>query len=431
MHNGGSVRGALRDAVAVLVDAARLVVRHWPVLLALALAGVAVRGAAHWTAVEVSDHVPWLGHLLIVFAPLGYLVPVIAMLHVCRPDLPAVLAADRVPTPEDPTSRHDRRLLDVAASVLVPFLTVYVAHGLLTNDLRSFVNSAVADEFNSIDLSGREATDFGSRAGLYPLTTVLVIVLVAVVLRYLLARTERLARFTALALLGALVEVYYTTQVGRLVDAEKADARTWVEERRFVSWAQTSYDDVTGRLGWLAHPVDTVTAWVFGVLGSFDALVVVPLAWLTVAAVVLGHKLAPPAPVTHPVLDRLSVVPAPVRKGLGNLTTDVRSRFTGLFHGLRLLARAGLVPMLLFCLAYLVALRVPPLFAWLVRTVTGPVDGQAWLAFAPIESAIGTALSMVTISVLLAAATDRVLLTRPAAPAEPGSPVSPTTAAPG
>jgi hypothetical protein len=87
--------------------------------------------------------------------------------------------------------------------------------------------------------------------------------------------------------------------------------------------------------------------------------------------------------------------------------------------------------MLLFCLAYLVALRVPPLFAWLVRTVTGPVDGQAWLAFAPIESAIGTALSMVTISVLLAAATDRVLLTRPAAPAEPGSPVSPTTAAPG
>lgn len=421
----------MRDALAVLVGAGRLLARRWPVLLALALAGVAVRGAAHWSAVEVSDHIPWLGHLLIVFAPLGYLVPVILMLQVCRPDLPAVLAADQAASPEDPSSGRDRRLLDLAASVLVPFLTVYVAHGLLTSDLRSFVNSAVADEFNSIDFSGREATDFASRAGIYPLTTVLIIVLVALVLRFVLARTERIAQFAALALLGALVEVYYTTQVGRLVDAEKADVQTWVEGRTFVSWAQTSYDGVVERLGWLASPVDTISTWIFGVLGSFDALVVVPLAWLTVAAVVLGHKLAPAPPVTHRLLDRMSAVPEPVRRAAGNLTTDVRSRFTGLFHGLRLLARAGLVPMLLFCLAYLVALRIPPLFSWVIRAVTGPVDAQDWLAFAPIESALGTALSMVTISVLLAAATDRVLLTRPAdpAPEEPGSPASPTTAA--
>ena len=227
----------------------------------------------------------------------------------------------------------------MAASVLVPFLTVYVAHGLLTNDLRNFVNSAVADEFNSIDLSGREATDFGSRAGLYPLTTVLIIVLVAVVLRYLLARTERLARFTALALLGALVEVYYTTQVGGS-SMPRRPTRAHVgggPPLRVVGADVVRRRD--RRLGWLAHPVDTVTAWVFRVLGSFDALVVVPLAWLTVAAVVLG-LVAPPAPVAHPILDRLAVVPAPVRKGLGNLTTGVRSRFTGLFHGLRLLARA-------------------------------------------------------------------------------------------
>src|SRR3981189_1775363 len=77
----GSAREFVRDAADVLVVAARLLLRHWPVLVALGLAGMAFRGAATWAAVEVSDHVKRLGHGLVILAPLGFLVAMIAMLH--------------------------------------------------------------------------------------------------------------------------------------------------------------------------------------------------------------------------------------------------------------------------------------------------------------------------------------------------------------
>jgi len=53
----GSPREFVRHAASVLIEAARLLFRHWPVLLSLALAGMAFRGAALWAAVEVSDHI--------------------------------------------------------------------------------------------------------------------------------------------------------------------------------------------------------------------------------------------------------------------------------------------------------------------------------------------------------------------------------------
>lgn len=426
MAQEGSTRTGIRDAFAVLISAARLLVRHWPVLLSIALLGVAVRGAAHWGAVTASDHLGWLGLMLLTLVPLGYLLPVIAMLHLCGRDLPA-LRALRDRHPEDATSGRDRRLWHVMVSVLVPFLTVYVANNLLRADISAFQNAAVADEFNK----GLEVTrDFGSRVGVYPLQVVVMIVIIAVVVRFSIGKAERRRPWLLIAAIGALVEVYYTSVVARLIDGTKADATGWLQNRRAVDWAQDSYTAATDRLGWLAHPVETITGGVFGILGSFDVLVIVPLAWLTVAAVVLGHKLAPEPPLNHPSLDKLSMLPAPVRHGVGALGSDLGSRFTALFNGLRMLARAGLVPMLLFCLTYLIALRIPYLFALLIRRVFGPVDTTTWLAFAPIESAVGLALSMVTISVLLAAAIDRMVQPMLSAVPPAGTPASPTTSAP-
>lgn len=98
-----SWRDSVRDVFGVLVDAARLFGRHWPVLLTLAFLGVAVRGAAHWSAVAISDHVGWLAQIVLVVAPLGYLLPVIAMLHLCRRDRPGLRSG--CPGPPAPTRR--------------------------------------------------------------------------------------------------------------------------------------------------------------------------------------------------------------------------------------------------------------------------------------------------------------------------------------
>jgi hypothetical protein len=114
----------------VLVGAARLLLRHWPVLVTLGLAGMAFRGAALWAAVEVSDHVNWLGHGLVILAPLGFLVAMIAMLHLLRHDLPSLDRAASSTAPADATTGRERRLIDVTTSMVVPFFAVYVSAGL-------------------------------------------------------------------------------------------------------------------------------------------------------------------------------------------------------------------------------------------------------------------------------------------------------------
>lgn len=419
----------MRDAADVLVVAARLLLRHWPVLVALGLAGMAFRGAALWAAVEVSDHVNWLGHGLVIFAPLGFLVAMIAMLHVLRHDLPNAERVSSSTAPADATTGRERRLIDVVTSMVVPFFAVYVSAGLLTEDVAQFVNEAGADELNQVDFYGTGTGPDFSRVFINSVYLVAGLVLAAWVLRFTLGRAEKRWRFLGFAILGALVEVYWSANAAGYIDGEKAAVKDWLLNRVAVARVIGFYDAVVDRLGPLAQPVHTVTGWLADLLGSIDAVVIVPLAWITVGAVVLGHKLAPAPNFEHPWLTRAKIVPTPVARTIGGLADDVTSRFTAFFEGLRLMIRAGLVPMLVFALAAVLALRVPWLVSAVWRAVVGPVDSDTYVAWAPIEGAIEDALMLTVLAVLLAAGVDRML--RQVNSAVPqGSPVAPTTAAP-
>jgi hypothetical protein len=400
------IPGGVRDVPAVLVTAARLVARHWPALLALAFLGTGLRAGVLWLAVVVSDHSSFVAQLILVLAPLGYLLPVVAMLHLCRGSLPHVLELDALPGPEATTERRERRLVDVAVSVLVPFLAVYVSYGLLEQDRLRFLNEAAFAEFNQLNLAAPPDYDFAGRLGVYAPLTVLTIVVVAWVLRFGLGRIEHVTRFLALAFLGALVEVYYTMQVARRFEGARSGAVQWVEQRRAADVVVRRYDDALGHLG----PVRTVTDWLLGLVGSLDTVVVVPLAWLTVAAVVLGHKLSPPAEEER--APRFKRVPSGVRHAVGSLTADVRERWSAFWGGLRLLGTAGLAPMLVFSLVFLLVIRIPLLVSHVVRDVVGPVKTDTWLAFSPIENGVGLALSMALTAPLLAAALDWLIAPR-------------------
>lgn len=419
----------IRDAVDVLSGAARLLVRHWPVLLAIALAGMAWRGAALWAAVEVSDHINWLGHGLVILAPMGFLVAMIAMLYRLRHDLPAASRIAAVRAPEDASTGRERRLIDIVTSMVVPFFAVYVSAGLLTQDVTQFVNEAGADELNQVDFYGTgDGPDF-TRVFLNSVYLLAGLVLAAWVLRFALGRAEKRWQFLGFAVLGALVEVYWSANVAGYIDGEKAAVQAWVADRAVVSQVNGYYDAAVATLGPLADPARVVTGWVGELLGSFDAVVILPLAWITVGAVVLGHKLAPAPPVQHRWLSR-ATVPKPVARTVGGFAGDVSSRFTALFEGLRTMVRAGLVPMLVFGLATLLALRVPYVFSALWRLVAGPVQSDTYVAWAPIEGAIGDALMLTVLAVLLAAGVDRILGQVNSARLQ-DNPVPPTTTAPG
>lgn len=434
MGNRSGWRDAFADVFDVLLDAGRLLIRHWPVALAWAFVGGAWRGGVLWAAVRLSDHQPELGRAMLLLAPLGFLIPLIVILHRFRADLPYAGRVGELAGPPDATTGRPRRLLDVATSVLVPFLAVYVSYGFLAQDLDQFVNEAGADEFynQSLDFYGTGQHADWSRIQIPGLETLVLIVAGAWILRFAVGKVEKRWRFLVLALLGAAVELYWTSNVAEFSAAGESDAKSWLGDRVIVTGTQDRYQAVVHRLGPFAHPVRTVTDWLFGILGSFDAIVVVPLAWITVAAVVLGHKLAPAPPLHHRAAGRAAALPAPVRRAgglLAGLFDDIRSRFAGLWNGIRLMARAGLLPMLLFALAFLVALRVPALVSLIWRHVVGPIPSHTFVAFSPIEDAVGQAVSLVVLAVLLGAAVDRMLLPTSARRADSGDRT--TTVAPG
>ena len=416
----------VRDIPVVLVSAARILRRFWAPFLVIACLGLALRSAALWAAVEVSDHNAFVAQLILVIAPLGFLLAMIAMLYLTRESLPHVAELSRREARQAVTEQREMRLVDVAVSVLVPFLAVYVSYGLLKEDLYRFTNEAAFDEFNQFTLGPPPDVDFASRLAIYDWQVVIAIVAVAWVLRFALGRIESVTRFLWLAFLGALVEVYYTSQVAQKVADLREAATAWVEQRRASQLVLEQYDQVVGTLGPLAHPVDAATSWLFGLLGAVDAVVLVPLAWLTVGAVVLGHKLAPPETPQREPHPHLQRIPAPVRRFGGGLVADVRERWSAFWNGLRMMASAGLLPMLTFCLTFLLVIRLPWAVGQLLRLAIGPVETDTWLAFAPMEKAVGLAVTMVLTAALLAAAIDWLLGPKlhPSEPAPEASPAA-------
>lgn len=399
----------VRDIPAVLVSAARILRTYWAPFIVIACLGLAVRSGALWIAVEVSDHNAFIAQLILVVAPLGFLLAMIAMLYMTRGALPNVAELSRREARQAATEKREMRLVDVAVSVLVPFLAVYVSYGLLKEDLFRFTNEAAYDEFNQFSLDGPPDVDFAGRLAIYDWQVVLAIVAIAWVLRFALGKIESVTRFLWLAFLGALVEVYYTSQVAQKVAEFREAGVSWVENRRASQVVLERYDQVIETLGPMANPVDSATAWLFGLLGAVDAVVIVPLAWLTVGAVVLGHKLAPPESPEKAPRAGWQRIPAPVRRYGGGLIADVRERWSAFWNGLRMMATAGLLPMLTFCLAFLLVIRIPWAASQLLRLAIGPQQTDNWMAISPMEKSVGLAITMVLAAALLAAAIDWLL----------------------
>jgi hypothetical protein len=181
----------------------------------------------------------------------------------------------------------------------------------------------------------------------------------------------------------------------------------------------------------VARPVDFVVDWLFGLLGNLDTVLVVPVAWLTVGAIVYGHKLTPQEPPPLRKFKILAKVPRPIRRWSGELVSDLRDRFVALFGGFRQLAIAGLAPMLIFGLAFLASSRLQDGLDLLGRQLMGPQRLDTWLAFSPHVTTVTRAIGLTVTMCLLAAAVDRVLAAGsaahpPAAGTEP--PAQPVTA---
>jgi hypothetical protein len=364
---------------------------------------------------ETSEIQGQLGLLFLLIAPMGYLLPIIWMLTICRRSLPSLVRVDGT-HPDAPTEGRELRLADVAVSVLVPFMVAYETYGLLNADIERFRNLAAAAEYNSLRF-GPVDYEFQSRLGIYSLQVALAIVAVAFVVRWGLGKLERRAHVLALAYVGAFVELYYVSQLAGQSIIIRQRGAAWIEERRAVHWVQDWYDAAADFLGPVAGAfrwsVDSLQA----VLGSLAEVVVVPVAWLTLGAVVLGYKAlsgdeegeSEPGPAHQQAQQQAQQQ----RRGfLRSLWADIQERWQPLVDGVRLLVSSGLGPMLLLCLFFLLVVRIPTLMLRVLREVIGPVPYDTSIAFSPAQVSLGFALSIVVTAPVLAAASDWLIRRR-------------------
>ena len=417
------LRDSVLDAALVVLDALRLLARHWPALVSIFLLGLAARNAAMWAAVVLGREHPVLASLLVPLAPLAMVIALVLMLRVAGSSARWTLAPLGEGTGDRRAPRREG--LALLGSALVPFLTVYALQGHLDADRDQFINESYADEFASGALFSGGALD--DRTLVTVTSWQVGLVIGALLLRGVMDRLDLARRHTAWAFLAALVEVTWLTWLAALLTSRWRDAGGWLGERVVVSEAAGAWQRVTEALGPLTGPVRAVGDVVVDIASGIGDIVVTPVAWLTVGAVVLAgglresrrarlgeHRVVVRARARVGTrfrgrLDRLTAHRAWRPERVGDL---LGRRFEELVAGLRTLAHAGVVPVLTFCLV----LGLAPLAEWgtalLLRAVVGPRDPDTMVAFSPyLEIATRTTYTVVIV-VLVAAAVSRLLTRR-------------------
>ncbi len=238
------------------------------------------------------------------------------------------------------------------------------------------------------------------------------------------------SRHVGWGLAAAYIEVIWLFLLASQFSQYQNRVWTWIEERRFVEWVDDRWASLVDLVGPLGRPLQAVADGVGNVLSDADAVLIIPIAWLTVGAVALGQKIETPTERRRRFIaeERLKRVPTAVRRVSHEATADIRGRFSGLGNGIRLLAIGGLLPMLMFCLVFVIARQAGNLVLELWRAIVGPMEADTAVAFAPYVSMLSDAVYSVLLVGLLAAAVDRIIRRRddttPAPRADQAAPVS-------
>ncbi|NEE00910.1 hypothetical protein [Phytoactinopolyspora halotolerans] len=407
-----TVQTSVADVGTVLGRAARLLWRHWPVVLAILLAGEAARHAALWAAVELSDISGTLGVLVLVLAPLSAVSALIAALYALRHSLRCA----RLRTPFDAVTpgTGGRGTARVIAGVLVPFLVIYESYGYLSEDIFRFVNSAVADELFGVDaFLGTETIDT-DRTALATGWMALLVVATALVLRFGLGVLARRRRGTGLMWAIAYLEALWLVTLARILIAHVDAAAVRLRQSPAVRTIVDGWLDLVAAAGPVGDVIHRGVRGVPALMGSVDAVIVAPLAWLAVGAVVygrgLGEPVRPPGAHRGARADPLAVgLPAPVRAAGRELATTVTEPFGDVGAALRRLARTGPAVIAMFALAFMAAQRLEYVLDLAWREILGPMPLGTMLAFSPHTSMISHAVATTVVVCLLAAAVDHVL----------------------
>jgi hypothetical protein len=361
----------------ILTLTARLVVARWPQLLAWYLAGWLARYLLIELASVFGAFSALAGLLILPLAILARLGSFIAMFLVMRRAMPAF--SDLNDRGDDGVDRAGRRpprgkVSEIFLVSIVPFFAFYAVWQLFEEDTVFYAEKSL-QKSNFFDGS---PVATAINLTLDPLT--IAIVILAFAGRFLIKRfASKLPRWTNLVAVY-LESVWVYVTIFLIMDQTDA-LQAWVDSRV----ATHLFTDLRATLTDFFAPIGVLWGGVEWLIGAAGGLILLPLAWLTLAGIVYGRALVQPkialsvdnARLSR-VRSRLGVLPNSVRDRAKDVGKDFIGRWTPLANAVVLIWRAGVLPMGIYVLAYTV-LEAANLWLRLVGVqLIGPHPLQGW-----------------------------------------------------
>lgn len=384
----------------------RILVRHWPALMAWYLGGEALHQLLLQVAGFVGGHTTLGGLLLLPLAVAARLVSYVAMYLTVRTSLTHVAGAAGTASP------GLRGFFQSTLVAILPFFAFYAAWGMLEADQKEFfvIASRIAFAESGYGIS----EEIGDRGGLISMGLIPVTVLiVALVARLVLARLRSQLPAWTLAL-AAYAEALWTFMLFTLVGQWWGGVKEWFAGRAGAAWFDGFGDWVASAV----PPLATIWEAALWLIGIVTAAVIVPAAWLAVAGVIYGVGLAGVPSIVHRRTESL-------RGAVGALARTLMQRLDGLWAAVAAIWRGGPVLFGIFAGAYAVWALATQLGTRGVLQLIGGHESRFWEAFLPLVLIAVSAVAEPLRVAIVATAFD-VVAARPKAGIEvPDSAVEP------
>lgn len=371
----------------ILTTTGRVLLRHWPALMAWYLAGVLVHYAIAQVAGFIGAYSATVGFLVLPLAILARLVSLVAMFLVLRDGL--LNLQEVAPLPEAPVERR-RTFLSALLAGILPFFAVYWAQGLLREDVNAY--SARALEVRT-DIIFAASADGGGPVSNQdtvlnlPLNLwTIAIIVVAFAGRWAWSKwSARLSTWLSpVAVYFEVVWVFFSVMVlGDLFDTVKA----WVDGRAAMAFLE----DVRERVLEVVAPLRWLWEAIGWVLSEAGPVLVAPLAWLTIAGVVFGQAIvAEKLRLENQLIARFrqhaTVIPNPVVRRLKDLGEELGARFRPIGRAVLLMWRAGPILVASYALFYVAAKALESYLTFGITRLIGPHEFLTWAIALPVVS---------------------------------------------
>lgn len=269
------------------------------------------------------------------------------------------------------------KFIDVLGRSLLPFMIVYVAWGLLFKDAATFSFADVKRTINNLGDPGETYVIQDMRVA-WALAAGCFLVRMLFE-RWHVSQRENGGHGRVPGLVAAFFETAWTLFTISSVAVTFGQASAWAADRRVWVGATSVLNRMVEAAPWLGTAGD--------LLGRLLPLVkdglILPLVWLTIAAIVYGvevhdHREVLGGTRLEGAAERLSGMRGFLRRPLGGMSADLRDKYFPLVYAVRLVWRGGIPLFAAFALCYGLT-DVLSQQAWLAATwLIGPHDTGTW-----------------------------------------------------